>query len=739
MARGLSLLLFPQRAALLGLGLTLLAIVVPVQGQAEDARGEALRLAFGPPCARRNGDQGAPGTARAAAGEEAARVPLTPSLEEWRQRFLAGRCQAAEGRFAEAEATFREGLGESEAFPLLWRWSLAETLVAAGRHEEAAGELGALLEANPGAILTDRVRALLLRLTVAPGEVSPASQAVYLDTYRERMPPTVDDYDLLLRRWELYPADGAAEGRAALALQLWRNPKDERSAERWSELPGKAGVAGNVAFTAEHRLARTSQLFSLRLFELAAREVEEAQPAGDEDWIAKALGRLYFRSLIRGRQLQRAAVQINTPSVIRRFAFDRRQQLIWAIRIQLRRRRIGDVLKYLEELETLAPRDGELPAIFLELLKYNLGRRDEVTSRHWLERIAAEYGATPEASEAYWSVTWEAIKAKDYGKGAELLDMAIRNSEPFHPVDQARLVYWKGRLQIAQGRGTEGRTTWEALGARWPYGYYTALAEWDLNGSPLSLSHARNGSEPKPLPAPAIEKLWALPPFPQALFLFSVGERDLAAEVLRDAVTRQMTPEVLEEASALFHHLEGHYLQLRLMANHLLDTLRTSEVSASPLWWRAYPRPHWEVVRQQADEAGIDPYFVLAIMREESRFFTFADSTAGAKGLMQLMPSTARMVAERDGLPYEENALHLPEMNIPLGTRYLNRVFRRFQGNPIYAAAAYNAGPTIVSRWVRQYGHLPLDEFVERIPFGETQRYVKRVFLSYVVYTKLYR
>jgi len=145
------------------------------------------------------------------------------------------------------------------------------------------------------------------------------------------------------------------------------------------------------------------------------------------------------------------------------------------------------------------------------------------------------------------------------------------------------------------------------------------------------------------------------------------------------------------------------------------------------------------VVRRLAVEQQIDPYFVFAIMREESRFFTSAYSHAGAKGLMQVMPDTARMMAKRNGLAYDEERLHTPALNIPLGVLYLKRVLERFDGNPFYAAAAYNAGPGNARRWVKRYGDLPLDGFVERIPFGETQRYVKRVILSYLVYRKLYR
>ena len=145
-----------------------------------------------------------------------------------------------------------------------------------------------------------------------------------------------------------------------------------------------------------------------------AGELERPTLPELEPTYGKALGRLYFRALIRGNMLSHAAVQVNTGSVMRRFSFDRRQQLIWAIRIQLRRRLIGPVLKYLAELEQLSPKDGELPAIFLELLKYNQGRGDTITMMHWLERIVNQYGDSAEASEAYWQVIWDAIERRAY-------------------------------------------------------------------------------------------------------------------------------------------------------------------------------------------------------------------------------------------------------------------------------------------------------------------------------------
>jgi soluble lytic murein transglycosylase len=337
-------------------------------------------------------------------------------------------------------------------------------------------------------------------------------------------------------------------------------------------------------------------------------------------------------------------------------------------------------------------------------------------------------------------IIWDAYAHGKPEVAAPWLDKALAAGGSFSPVDQSRLAYWKGRVQMDGGDRPAALATWQDLQARWPYGYYSALAALESSGGRLTLKNGEAGAaDPSDPPVPVVSALWKVEPFPQALFLLAVGEPDLAVNLLRDTLSRPLPKGTVEEASGLFNYLERYHLQLRLYANNLLDDLRRSTVEAGPFWWRAFPRPHWDVVRQEALRNQIDPYFVLAVMREESRFFTSADSSAGAKGLMQIMPSTARMVARNHGLAYEEEHLQRPETNISLGMLYLKRVLKRFSDNPVYAAAAYNAGPGAVQRWLQRYGSLPLDVFVEQIPYEETQNYVKRVFLSFAVYSKLYR
>jgi soluble lytic murein transglycosylase len=122
------------------------------------------------------------------------------------------------------------------------------------------------------------------------------------------------------------------------------------------------------------------------------------------------------------------------------------------------------------------------------------------------------------------------------------------------------------------------------------------------------------------------------------------------------------------------------------------------------------------------------------VVRQESRFITGAKSSAGATGLMQVMRPTAKWVAQRMRMKnFSWARLHEPDLNAALGTYYLRHVLDQFDGSPVLAAAAYNAGPTRARLW---RGSVPVEGaiFVETIPFGETREYVKKVMANTVYY-----
>lgn len=153
-----------------------------------------------------------------------------------------------------------------------------------------------------------------------------------------------------------------------------------------------------------------------------------------------------------------------------------------------------------------------------------------------------------------------------------------------------------------------------------------------------------------------------------------------------------------------------------------------------------YPLAYWRQVSGQCRGTGIDPYLVLAIARQESTFRPALTSYAGACGMMQVMPPTAEWLAKVD--PLIDSAcisnLENPDNSLRLGIRYLLRMIERSNGNLVHALASYNAGPGNCSKWLKRWPNLDLEDFVERIPFGETRDYVKRVLGGYAAYHSLY-
>ncbi len=168
---------------------------------------------------------------------------------------------------------------------------------------------------------------------------------------------------------------------------------------------------------------------------------------------------------------------------------------------------------------------------------------------------------------------------------------------------------------------------------------------------------------------------------------------------------------------------------------HFTAIVSAARVGAWDLVKARFPRPYAQTFKKLARKRQIDENWALAIARQESAFNPRARSRVGARGLMQLMPQTARETARKHKVSYRsKNQLFNPSTNISLGTAYLSDMLKKFNGNRALASAAYNAGPHRVSRWMKQRGSLPLDVWIESIPFKETRQYVKNVLTYRVIY-----
>ena len=152
----------------------------------------------------------------------------------------------------------------------------------------------------------------------------------------------------------------------------------------------------------------------------------------------------------------------------------------------------------------------------------------------------------------------------------------------------------------------------------------------------------------------------------------------------------------------------------------------------------ALPLRHEDVIRQQAEEKGLDPTLIAAVIYTETHFVP-RTSSAGAVGLMQITPETAQFIADRSGgTAFRQADLATPQINIAYGSYYLRYVLRRFDGNVVLGLAAYNGGEGNVEKWVAQAAARGEELQAEDIPFPETRHYVKNVLEAQREYRREY-
>jgi soluble lytic murein transglycosylase len=285
---------------------------------------------------------------------------------------------------------------------------------------------------------------------------------------------------------------------------------------------------------------------------------------------------------------------------------------------------------------------------------------------------------------------------------------------PDGDLKRERWLYWQGRAEAALGREEASRISFEKAAAERSLWAFMAA---DRLGLPYRLDHAATPADPA-----RIRAIVAGPTFARMRELSRLGrEIDLRRE-WRELMQSTAVPDLM--AAAYVADVMGWHDQ-------------AVQALAQSGYWHdlelRFPLPHRELVDEQAWQIGLDKDWIFAVIRQESVFARTLASHAGAVGLMQLLPGTAREVSQGLALaPPSRGDLLEPAVNIRLGSTYLARMRDRF-GHVALATAAYNAGPARVLRWLPEQC-LEADLWILAIPFLETRRYVERVLAYRVIY-----
>jgi soluble lytic murein transglycosylase len=368
-------------------------------------------------------------------------------------------------------------------------------------------------------------------------------------------------------------------------------------------------------------------------------------------------------------------------------------------------------------------------ALNLARARTDLGQFD--AAREAFQVVLTRYPDGQAAASARWELAWLEYRA------GRLRDAALAFRQLSASAGSARLagLYWAGRTLDQLGEKAASQALYRDILSRGPQGYYGILAARRVRDKPPTPMAAA-----VKLTADPVKVLRAEPRYQKALALGSIGFDGFAILEL-ETLGRDAAADT-DRAWALgwaFADLGEAGRSLRYLRRALGAAVEAGTPGLpSRLWQLYYPLGYADSVRSAARAAGLDPYFVAAVIREESSYDPRARSGVGAMGLMQLMPDTARDVAQDLGRPLAEiSALWEPPVNIALGSRYLARLRARFQ-DPLLAVAAYNAGPHRVQRWVADRPKADMEEFIDQIPFDETRAFAKRVYTSWHHYRRLY-
>ncbi|MEA5421193.1 transglycosylase SLT domain-containing protein [Spirulina sp. CCNP1310] len=304
-----------------------------------------------------------------------------------------------------------------------------------------------------------------------------------------------------------------------------------------------------------------------------------------------------------------------------------------------------------------------------------------------------------------------------------------------------KAAFWVGKWASRLGREEDARTAYEFVLKQNPESYYAwraaAILGWNVGTFTTVRQFAPTATLPTVRPQP---------PAGSELFqeLYQLGQDQDAGQIWQ--VERRQGEELTVEqqfTDGLLKVTAGDYIRgitdiwsLR-ERDQPLEREAWAALRQQPAYWQTlFPFPYSPLVFKWSQERQLNSLLVIALIRQESRFQPAIRSSAGALGLMQVMPETAQWIAQQTEIG--DYQLDNPEDNIELGTWFLDYTHREFDGNSMLAIASYNAGPGNVSQWKRRFPTGDPDEFVEKIPFPETKGYVEAVFGNYWNYLRIY-
>ena len=593
-------------------------------------------------------------------------VALADTYDAEREKFLKAEAALKAGH-SKTFNQLRQQLRDYPLYGYLEYWQLRRRLGKA-----KASEVQAFLDTYAGQPIATRLRISWLHKLGKRRDWT-----TYLEYYQPQLSIKLQCYDVRARL-----AKGDREQALKDALQLWLVGSSRPNAcdPAFDQLYASS-LMTSARIWERVRLAFANQKSSLAVY-LAKRLSAE-----DRKWVK----RWQYAHRRPTAALAKDWAKQDTPLV--------REILVHALR-RLARHKPEQAWKHWQQVAATHNFNTQQAGSVLQSIALYGALRKHPQAAVWLEAVPA---AAANASIREWRVR-NAMGDDDWSGVLRWIDELTPTERQ---ADNWR--YWRAYALDAKDETGDAFTEYARLSTE--RSYYGFLAA-DRLQRPYQMNDARLDYQKSQL-----EAVEHIPGIVRARELYLAGKH-LEARREWFHTTRSLPHSQLKLAALLAHRWGWH-------DRAILTASKAAYWSDLTL---RFPLPHREAIFSYARQYDLDPALIYGVIRQESAFMAEARSPVGALGLMQLMPATGKQTARALKIRYRGSQVLLQsDQNIRLGSAYLNKLLQRYNGSPVLAAAAYNAGPHRVSRWLPSDHSVPASLWAERIPFKETRNYVRRV------------
>ena len=637
---------------------------------------------------------------------------------------------------------------DDQALPLLGAPALADTPLADYaayytalaelkllRTNDARRHFAALSARKPSGFLSEA--AALGEAEAAEAQNDYASAVRIYDQLSSRMPSAPDD--LLLRTAKAALAAGDRQRAAEAYLRLYGEfPLSDLAAEAETAIKTLAEVEPIRPSNTRYRfeLRRAESLFANKRYADARASFTRLRPyasGDDKELIALRLAECdqYTRRYGAAREAVRPFLDRGTHQAEARFVF-----LMTTLRLGNRATFVQLVRQLVNDYPASAWAEDALNSLATFYIQQDQDDNADVALRELYEKFPnGRY-----AERAAWKIGWRAYRGASFVDAAGIFE---KTTAAFPRSDyRPAYLYWAARARDAAGDHAVAGAHYTLVTADYLNSYYGRLAARALEargerpapGAPLFAQPAApddrarsQGPTELPLERETIRLLLALELYDDAMHELQFAQRTWGESPAVQATIGWVWFQQGEFRKAI-NTMKRAYPQYMAAGGEQLP--REVETIIFPLGY-------WDLIRTYAAQHALDPYLLAALIAQESTFVADIRSPANAVGLMQLIPSTARRYARALKLPYSAAMLRNPDLNMRMGTAYLADLMKQF-GDVHLALASYNAGEGRVRSWLAERPGMDRAEFIDDIPFPETQNYVKRILGTAEDYRRLY-